>query len=430
MSNKDYIDRIKNHKVEFDPSSWDKMNELLDGISQVQEKREDKNEEKRRKGLWFFLFIGVIGFIGIATFGFNQLSSSKKGTKEIVGNVENETISQQDTHYKGYNTEKKSEGTETSNKEQTRTNDETEKNGISSLESDSKVDILNKPSLTTKSVTEKQYTSLSSSDGVQSGRLNHGKILDNQNTSKSQRRQSDLLKGNSNNRPSKANKPSNESNFTEKETTAILDSNRDSKQESETESIIEINPLASIMTGMGLINEINSLNERAISLEIDPADIKTTKFSFVVNGGLARFNLNRGYHFDAGINYQINKLLGLELVGGFSRGWDKSKTTGVGFEFEQQIELSLLIQLHLINLKKHRLSFFVGPGLAKYKGERLVMRNGELAYDVRSSNGRLIQGGIEYIYRVNRKNALGMRIGVISYDDSVTFINLKFQRKF
>ncbi len=431
MSNKDYIDRIKNHKVEMDASSWDKMNELLDGVDEIGTLSIEK--KKKRRGFWLFLSMGLIGVLSVGYIGIVNFQKTEQNASKSLGDMDIKSIT----------------GTlETS---------ELSNNGNEGVVSNVSLDLAADKNVKTEAL---------AFEITNKGQLREGQIkIKDQNFNRSSNRinsklgQSLLSNLTDSNSDASKNPTSEESENIEGKISQpysdqILQSNvgqevlRSSKSgkieqaDNETTSLsqsTEVDDSANDLSrsellrlqqiGTGLHELIMSLESQDTDVSIEPAKIGPSKWSYRIGLGVAQFNANRGYHIDAGINYQVNKLLGVEAIVGFSRGWDKSRSTGVGFEFEQHIEFSLLIQLHLMNVSKHRLSILIGPGYAIYNGQRLIP-SFEPYYDVRNSRGILYQGGIEYLYNIDRKNTLGLRFGVISYDDAVTFLNFKFQRKF
>ena len=147
---------------------------------------------------------------------------------------------------------------------------------------------------------------------------------------------------------------------------------------------------------------------------IDIATFDNKKLSIYALGGFARFNQNNGYHVGTGLVYDANKLLGFETHIAYSRGSDRNKSLASGFEFEQQLELGLLIHLKLFNIGNLRSSIIGGPTYVFYNGQRLIFINSQEEFDIRRSNGWGGTFGLDMNYDLDRRTAIGFRLNAIS----------------
>jgi len=162
---------------------------------------------------------------------------------------------------------------------------------------------------------------------------------------------------------------------------------------------------------------------------IDVSVSPTSNMFLTLTGGYAKFNSNSGYHLSTGFLYDLNKIISVESTLAFSRGQDQTNITEDVFENENQIDLSLLLHLNLIRSKAHKLSFELGGGITRYWGTRIILTS-PVTIDERSSFGRNLQGGLSYTYFLKRGHGIGLKFGVISYDDAVSYFAARYLYNF
>jgi hypothetical protein len=152
---------------------------------------------------------------------------------------------------------------------------------------------------------------------------------------------------------------------------------------------------------------------------------RLNKFFFVGNLGYALFNGNPGLHLSSGIAYRVNKLLFLESELGYSYGADKYHTLNEIYHREYQYEANLLATLNLISVKHINFAFELGAGYTIYRGRRILTNK----IDYRKHSGINIQGGLSLTYFIDARYGLGIKWGLISYDDSVSYLALRYLKR-
>ena len=429
MSNQSFKNRIKGYKVEKNTEAWDQMSSLLDNVSEAPVVEEDK---KKRKG-WLWIVLGMMLFLVIAYFAFdfssineNVLNTNKKITNQPQRPIN--TLSDQGSD-QGYDT----------NSVRTETTDAVHANQEMSTHETTIRDQSNADNrISNKRVSQKEGSNFNGSNQSQKNNtVNENRVGSNSNSSYDDLNESqsgissnpdvigaDILNLND----AESNKYSQSSDATGQNNVGLSDSNSaTSDKPTSDEELSTVEPLDAItsLDLNGLLSDIATL-----PLQIEPAKIKQHRFSIFGSGGYAKFNNNGGFHFDAGVVYDLSKILSVESSLGYSRGSDRTMNIGPDFEFERQIELSLLFHLNLLKTERQKAAILLGPTYVFYKGQRLINQGGPSEmFDFRSNNGFGATLGLLLTQDIGHRWTIGGRIGVIPYDDSVTFYNLLLQYK-
>jgi len=127
--------------------------------------------------------------------------------------------------------------------------------------------------------------------------------------------------------------------------------------------------------------------------------------------------------------YDVDRIIDLEVNTSYTFGRGSEDIAMDSITKEQQIELNLMIHLNFIKNKTHKISFDLGGGFTSYSGQRLI-QSAEPSLNIRSSVGRNLQMGLSYHFSLNRNSKLGLRLGVVAYDDAIVYISSRFVQRF
>jgi len=144
--------------------------------------------------------------------------------------------------------------------------------------------------------------------------------------------------------------------------------------------------------------------------------------------GLAKFNSNNGFHLGLGAMYELDQILAFQPEVAFSRGSDKSLLVNDMFEMEQQLDLSVLALVSLVQSENDKVCLEVGMGYTIYSGRRVINLTNPI--DERSSKGTSYTVGLSYTRRMYSGDAIGLKLGAIAYDDAVTYLSLNYYKRF
>ena len=448
MENRDFRDRLKNHKREVDPAAWDQMEGLLDSLPIT------KEEDKRKKrGFWLFFFgIGIISLIGVTWLKMYPLGTaesnnqlSNQSTIELNIPSESETTTE-------YNMTE-DQNSDLSSTDVKHTNENILENKVQqqakkrALNSDSKLYTI--PSNQEQSPAEHDNKDHKTVHEIDNGKVDKGRIEKSEITDMSNSENLDVVDkdvSGSNvsklNTSSTSNENSKENSLKEAspdlmnlkvgdvenksvllEVKTDVSTSKEEDEEKNRDDLFNLEklllPLASIVSNEGL-EDIQSP-----SIQI----VKPSLFSYFLGGGYAAFNGNPGYIIQTGTYYELDRILDLEANLSYSYGSEQNIPQGELFTYERQFDMSLIFHLNMIKNRSHKLSFIAGVGYTMYGGQRII-RSEPIIVDDRRHNGRSLQLGFDYQFKVNKRSALGFRVGAIVYDDAVTYFAPRYIHKF
>lgn len=460
MENRDFRDRLRNHTRETSPAAWEQMEGLLDSLPK-------KDKKKRKGGFWFFfLGIGLIALIvgGYGIWNFTKQNQTKHSlsenlpqeigqldkksgatlasdaiNKEAVTQVEiggvsaiEEVISKRiaEVNAKGAEETDQSESRigkgdiedlEYNNEEKINSRSRREintevKNPGGNFISDGSVNLNRSIESTDDAHTE------STKNGEESETvLNDGTLLDERVNVSSELEKREMKEGEEMNGLNKYEEQGGKNAMDE----PIVDKNEAEIEESNKERgrLMAIDRLPMLQKGVGEVGDrtINPIPEVYVN--------KPMGVAVFVGGGKAWFNNNPGFTISAGSMYSIDRIIDLEGNFGFSYGSEQGIPEGEEFTWERQFDVNFLIHLNLIKNRTFKLSLIAGAGHTFYTGRRII-RSEPIFINERSSSGRNLQGAVEFNVRLRDTFRLGIRAGVISYDDAVTYISPRFYYDF
>lgn len=455
MENRDFRDRLRNHTSEANPAAWEQMQGLLDSVQVTKTKDKDK-----KRGLWFFLFgIGVIAMLVIGRLWIDGSGRSVKPEKLSTNQTIRESLSNEKGNVES-DTKAIGDANDESLSKDRNQKAETEyiEKGTDEYDSNAKQQI---------NIDQDFSTLIQQDDGLKS-KFNAGTKSNQKSKSKRNNSSKNFGDGNStevartiggidfslsdstdlsklNNRKSikgsNANDLIENASKNEQDADQLVDDNSlnlaksDSANESG-EKEVELfatdksNESRSVLLSIDkLILPFSNITRTKDDRQPSTPEIKIIKpsrFSILSGVGHAWFNDNPGFIINGGVYYDVDRILDLEANIGYVYGSEQGIPQGEKFTFEKEFDLSLLIHLNLIKSKLHKFSFIVGIGYSFYSGERVNNRAEPITVDVRSSRGRNFQGAINYQLRINNIISLGIRAGLISYDDAVVYITPQF----
>jgi len=477
MDNRDFRDRLKEHKTEPPVSAWEQMEGMLDALP-----KEEKKSNKRFVW-WPFLLLGLLASVTFITLNMggnnDSLLSNTTNTSDTDTSVNNASATLSEHNIK------KTEGNEVTDTEtnkninsqtaynslaadnmKTETAASTEitlsldnsevaevnnieknksrssKNTTINNSSNSKIDAKNarqeevtiaEPSATTsqkenqpqlnnhkgfnnsKSGIQNDELASEQNEQAQISKSDNLKIIEDQSSSNPQTNSSvsdnigELIAATS------------ETEATEKEVV----SSSDKEVISSTENEKEVNSLDYLNKEFQSLNYADyEMGESKIIKNIGPS-----RFYWLAGAGYAEFNNNPGMIFTAGVMYDVDRIIDLEVNTSYTFGRGSEDIAMDSITKEQQIELNLMIHLNFIKNKTHKISFDLGGGFTSYSGQRLI-QSAEPSLNIRSSVGRNLQMGLSYHFSLNRNSKLGLRLGVVAYDDAIVYISSRFVQRF
>jgi len=399
MVNKDFRQRLRNHEIEPNGDSWNQMNELLDSTCDV-------NAIKRKKWyFWLFLLlfipIGMITFKNISTYKSSQKSNHilKSDKNDIVSNNQN-SISTFDV------------------------------TSEISINNNSKIILADdfeivKTNTTIDFIKAKTDSRNENSTNIIS--VNNIDKIENSINSEINKLRSNVEKDDD---------FENENIISEKFQKSISNPNFNIKENNITDRVIEgVNTnIDSENLRLNIIefcrlpdwkSKLNSDYLRNLQLkEIKPIKYNLGKFFWGLKIGYSKFNTLPGFHVGVGSLYDLNKLVSLEGDIAYTYGQENKSKVGFPYSWENQLDIGLIAHLNFFRNQRHKVSFELGSGYTFYKGER-VNRGDQINIYYRQHNGIHYQGGISYTYYINTKFGMGIKYGVISYDDAITYFAFK-----
>jgi|GEM_PF-4277762 len=437
MENKDFRDRLKQHHVEPNKESWEMMQAMLDSTYDT------KRKKKKKRGffIWFFgTGILVLGFILFMNNNLNQTLdiTSKKITENSLDiNKSNEKINKPRVKSNEELLFNKSDklknkinggidsGIVASEKENPKRNQEN-----SLIKTQTKTDLT-----TTNNGLQNKQNRNSQFDASKNNKAGLPKTESTPSVFLSERNKS-LKQDNTEEKTAVENEGKSE---TDVQGSILNDNNEESKEfdnnntsDSNLESsVAEQNIRASeskdLLKYLPILNGLNFLERENSIININLK--KQSKWMVYGQIGYASFNNNPGLILGSGLLYKFDDLLYFESLISYAFGNEAGLANGEPATHENEIDLGLLVNLNFINSRKSRLALDLGIGLTRYSGTR-VIRSMPITLDERSSFGRHIQGGLSYHYTINKNTNLALKFGVISYDDAITYLALKYYKTF
>jgi len=427
MENKDFRDRLKEHAVPVKKEAWEMMQVLLESSP------EELNEKKRKRRIFFWIWFLGIGILTAGMYYFNYTDTSNHFKNSYENDAEL-ILSEQKIELEGKNEFDENENFDVVTDNKINTNVIYERH-VNNIEDDYKdnenrlsIDKININSqtgqdniveLNTEIVKEETTESNDLTSGMSSGLEESFGSTDREKSSEesflNSDKNTDVLNGSNNielnNKLSVNQSHDIEINNLESEQIA---------QENKNESInLQIEKLLEIDNLNFLVNE---------SRIIELTNKKENKLYAFGQIGYASFNDNPGVIIGGGVQYQFDKLLYFESLLSYANGRETGFSNGEEVTSENEIDLGLILNLNLITARKSTFAFELGYGITKYWGQRII-RSTPIRINERSSFGTHIQAGLSYQHFINRKTAMSLKLGVISYDDAIAYLALKFYKK-
>jgi hypothetical protein len=434
MSNRSYKDRIKNYKVEKDTEAWSQMSALLDNLST--DLPVDKKEKKKQRG-WLWLALGLAFLIIIAYFTFDYLTIGENVLNTDKANVPSVSNTQSNLSIEDKEKDDDINVNEISN------NLKQDSRNISVIDTSTYLPINNGYRTTSNDnqtqIETRNLTTPNKQLNMEKTADDKTKALSKKSNFNNEYQAKNNFSSNSNDIEIKSG--DNELLIAESDQSNVIggqDNLGDFNQEPTSQDDSQINqdsgdeesntvePLLKIPP-FGIDYLSRDIEQRPML--IDPATISRRRLSLFGSGGYAKFNNNGGFHFNAGLVYDLNNLLSVESSLSYSRGSDRTRNIGSDFEFERQIEMNLLFHLNLIKTERQKAAILLGPTYVFYKGQRLINTAPNETFDFRNSRGFTATLGVLLTHDISRRWTIGGRVGAIPYDDSVIFYNLLIQYK-
>jgi len=338
MENKDFRERLRSGQAEFSPEKWRKMEQML-----------DSSESKSRGAFWLRwlgLGIPILLFLVIMLYNVKDngfLESSKIETEELTQINKKNELGTPSVDASSNNFEDNIvDGDEFSaDTEMTSITAESEEVNVTSttnnrvaVETESKIDQSNTQIVSIEKETLK----------VKKSYIEHRNHVDKGNYRSESGIASELTKefyaGNQNN----VNKENRVKTLEELNSKNVLENKMDLQDE------IDAIPLLD-----QYVEYVPESNEKIINNISENTEIKrlaepfTGRYLFA-QAGPGYFNGNLGMHLGAGVQWDLNKILGVETELGYSYGSDSSNFSEDQSERESQVELNVLFKLYLIRI--------------------------------------------------------------------------------
>ncbi len=433
MEDKDFRNRLANRPAQMNPAAWEHMEILLN--AQV------PNQKKKRSGYFFLFFaITMLFFISLTLF----INKDPK-----TSSIQNKTDGLRTLQIDPYNHPLKSSTINKTNEDENRGNTKQNVYATSNLKirnNEHRVRIENKqPAL--RNYPAKLKIAHPSKDTLISDLINEKRMVKgsqpfaqngHENEAKSITASTETILSKSN--PFKSNLPT----LTNKEDIVL-------EQDNKTASLKETNPASSkgavdtLMQGVtithndwsilklnqltiaGPINSIKNINANSFKLPDFTHPIRSHGLYSYINGGLAYFNQNPGYSVGVGISKENHPLFGIGAEFRYTHASEPNVLADLPKTTESQSDLNIYIQLKLVQTSRFKAAVELGSGYTIYKGQR-VKRETEITIYKRTSNGINFNGGLDLIYKLNKTNLIGLKIGTIFYDDQIHYINFKYAK--
>lgn len=414
MANSDFRQRLNNAESEYNPKAWDQMNEMLNQLPE---------QDKRKKPFLFWLFgiSTIVALIFSAIYFLNR--DTKNSIEQLVSEVEQRKI--------GLHVEETSNvdlETSENSSEELLTNRKAE---TANTESSTQTDLVNAKVISKEQVNQDR-DDLVSLDASQS------KILNIENESHSVQNENNAPSNNSvvfqengwEKFPKQIlpgqNEKTIEGNQSNNITSLELESQGLTNIQNKKTELDLLSSIDRITDGVILTKESSEMNLPNLTPYIKPVD-RSYRY-YLAKLGLAKFNSNNGFHLGLGAMYELDQILAFQPEVAFSRGSDKSLLVNDMFEMEQQLDLSVLALVSLVQSENDKVCLEVGMGYTIYSGRRVINLTNPI--DERSSKGTSYTVGLSYTRRMYSGDAIGLKLGAIAYDDAVTYLSLNYYKRF
>lgn len=429
MENKDFRFRLKNHKVPMNENSWQKMQMLLEA--------DDVPEKKKKRGLFFWLLLS--GMLLIASFVIGDLFLNEFSNPHTSKDLEVKIVNNENA-------------LETQSFQLDRNNEiqKSNSNGVAKSTTQNKtiIDAIEDENLmltTTRSDELKKQQASESNNVTNQNGLDSTEIVEDLNPKDDSMRNRPQDNTSGNLLLSKPKDTSKELSDIKSTNTFLsnVNTNSEEKIRSEDKLINEGLPVGDDLTASLLTRNITEVplakplpnrlsnylyGTRELNDALSIVAPSQKRWFYYGQIGYAQFNGNPGLTFGGGVLYQLDNILHIESGLTYSYGNEGGVLDGEPRTKEREIDLALNIQMNLFSKNKSRLSFEVGYGFTKYWGQRII-RSEPITIDLRNSFGTHYQGGIAYTYKIDRDNQLSLKFGVIGYDDSITYLALKYYKR-
>jgi len=443
MDNRDYRERLRSHEVEPSRPAWEQMEGMLDAIPEKNDKR------RKRFPFWFFLLLGVISIAGSLWISemhigkevsAGHVSQNANSSPTSTVNIETEDIlvSESDATTKRIANETTTKTYQQQNAEKS--------NQVLDVDNQPDENVLANKARKLNSSTQsrpndilKRTTSLTDLDDNSSKTDQESKESTPYKieTSTKQNGESNVTTGKS--YPQSKNE-NNADNKTESLTAAPEDfafpsEDKNPSKGTEPDSMMAASSDEQSRKTLQQISIIDPIDPMLATTPYDMGKTKVirnigpSRFHWLIGAGYAEFNNNPGLIFSGGILYDVDRIIDLEVNTSYVFGRGPAIVGIDSITKEQQFDLNLLVHLNFLKNNKHKLSLDLGGGHTSYSGQRLI-QSAEPTIDVRSSSGRNLQMAVSYHYSLDHNSKLGLRLGVISYDDAVVYISTRYLKRF
>lgn len=399
MENKDFRDRLRNHEIEPNDDSWNQMNELLDNTCDI--------KAIKRKKWYFWLFLLLFIPIGMITLKNISIFKSSQKSNDILKWDKSDNVAINQNSITTFDII--SEISNNNNSKTVLADDSViVKTNTSNDFIKAKTD--NRTGNSTNIISGNKSGKIENSINIETNelRLNLEKVVDLENENIISEK---FQKFNSN-----PNIYLKENNITDR---VFEDVNTNIDCENLRLNIIEFCRLPDWKSKLK-IDYLRNLPSK----EIKPIKCNLGKFFWGLKIGYSKFNTLHGFHVGVGSLYDLNKLVSLEGDIAYTYGQENKSKVGFPYSWENQLDIGLIAHLNFFRTQRHKVSFELGSGYTFYKGER-VNRGDPIDVYYKQSNGIHYQGGISYTYFIHTKFAIGIKYGVVAYDDAITYIAFK-----
>jgi len=426
MQNKDFRSRLRNHTSSPNSDAWEQMSQMLDSIPQ------QNKSKKKRRWLWLLLLplcLGVTGYLMLSNdLSINSVNSQDKYIVEHQSNAQHSTNT---NIKKGDQTASSQKAADITQREETRS---------TSLGNATPTILEMSTSASQpsgKNIIKNKKPNLNSKPRIDSDRADSFTTArEVQSTTQDTSEQKEL--GQSSPRNNMTTNLSNDGKDAKDGTTSLttIEITKDQSQDKtlgaqeqittgtapeKTNAFINIDYLERVLM------TIAHADRQDLAI---PSIINNTpsNFWYAFGAGYARFNGNRGFILTGSVKYELDKILEFEGAIAYSYGSDQTQKVGEAFEFENQIDFNLNAHLNLINKRKGKIAFVGGIGLTKYSGQRVI--NIPAEFNNRASTGLNFTIALDLQYNLGINQAIGVRTGIIAFDDAVEFIAPYFLTRF
>jgi len=417
MANKDFRQRLRDAEVDYNPQAWDQMNDMLNQLP--------KDEDKKRP-FFFWLFallsLALLLFSAVYFFQTSQKAQEQISSQKILSETNTDKEEElQAEKVLSHAQQDKSDivleiGESETKKEETQAEQNYANINSNDLGNYNRDLSLNQPTVSLSQKPGNLNTQVDSQNGMLRNTDSVQEVFSQLPLSSQQENEqlANNTKGAGNN--NQISNPMNKDN-------KLSVTNR--REQELVNSAANIRSLQLIPVEDIFRSDVASVMPALIDV-INPID-RAYRYVFG-KAGFARFNSNNGYHLGLGVVYELDQILAFQPEIAYSNGRDRSKLANDRFEFERQLDVSLLALISLFQSYEDKVRLEIGIGYTNYSGLRIINASNPL--DERASTGRNYTVGMSYSRRLNSGDAVGLKLGTVIYDDAVTYLSLNYYKRF